>query len=530
MGTFNFTLPNGKPFEIKGPPGLSLEQAKAVFDKQAETGSLVGIKPGGVLSAATQAAQGLPGAQALLAQAQSGITGALGAGIPGAVGDIGSLTKSLGAAGGALAGSLNGIAPGLSGAVGVGAAKDALTSVSTLGATASSAITNINKTIAGTALTDPVNIADFAKQAPALTAIQPLTQPETTGLLAQAKKLVNQGADVLSSEKGLGAFGLGADQLEKAGILKPGMSKFVKSGASTLANMLKSPAAFTGKDGIKSADDLLASLPKQELIQQDLMKQGLDGLKALGVPPLALSAVGAAGAALNSAISPEQAANFLKGIPVVGDNLAEKFTANTRDGAFATILAKDKIPPAFKAEVTPAPAGDTVNRDTVNAASARVVGNPKVPEPNYGPSQPIRSIAEQNAELKSAFDEVVRSLESIESKSVRVEANLSALEMQATVTETEFDAINSEFEGLRFQYLAQSRSFARVRETFDSSVPAVQLTNRKIAIKVQLTTTELASTLVDYKNRIAELSKKREGPAPVGAAVPEPTPTPTDEI
>jgi len=268
----------------------------------------------------------------------------------------------------------------------------------------------------------------------------------------------------------------------------------------------------------------------QELIQQDLMKKGLEGLKALGVPPLALSAVGAAGAALNSAVSPEQAANFLKGIPVVGENLAEKFTANTRDGAFATILAKDKIPPVFKAEVTPEPAADTVNRDTVNAASARVVGNPKVPEPNYGPSQPIRSIAEQNAELKSAFDEVLRSLESIESKSVRVEANLSALEMQATITETEFNAINSEFEGLRFQYLAQSRSFARVRETFDSSVPAVQLTNRKVAIKVQLTTTELASTLVSYKDRIAELSKKREGIAPTGAAVPAPTPTPTDEI
>ena len=70
MGTFNFTLPNGKPFEIKGPPGLSLEQAKAIFDKQAETGSLVGIKPGEVLSAATQAAQGLASAQSILAQAQ----------------------------------------------------------------------------------------------------------------------------------------------------------------------------------------------------------------------------------------------------------------------------------------------------------------------------------------------------------------------------------------------------------------------------------------------------------------------------
>jgi hypothetical protein len=511
MSTFNFTLPNGKPFELKGPPGFSFDQAKAVFDKQAATGSLVGMKPGESLSVSTQAAQGLPGAQSILTQAQSGIIGALGADIPGAAGAVGSSSKDLGAAGGALKGSVAGTAPGLTGAVGVGAAANAASSISTSGEGFITAVNTINKNIAGTALTDPVNIADFAKQPPALTAIAPLTQGETTGVLAQAKKLVNQDANTLSSEKGLGSFGLDADQLEKAGVLKPGMSKFVKSGASNLANLLKSPAAFTGKDGIKSSQDLLANPPKQELIQQDLMKQGLAGLKALGVPPLALSAVGAAGAALNSAVSPEQAANFLKGVPVVGDKLAEKFAANTRDGAFAATLSKDKIPAPFKAETTPEPAAETVNRDTLNAATARVVGNPKVPEPNYGPSQPIRSIAEQNAELKSAFDEVVRSLESIESKSVRVETNLSTLEMQATITETEFNAINSEFEGLRFQYLAQSGSFARVRETFNSSVPAVQLTNRKVSIKVQTTVTELASTLVDYKDRIAQLSKKREG-------------------
>jgi hypothetical protein len=500
MSVFNFTSPDGKPFEVKGPPGLTLDQAKAVFDKQAETGSLVGIKPGEILSSATQASQGLPGAQSSLSQAQAGFSG-----------NTGSLTQALGAAGGALGGSLNGIAPGVSGAVGSAASADALLSEATSGSGAAVAIGTVNKTIADTPLTDPVNIADFAKQAPALTAIEPMTQAETTGVLAQAKKLVSQGADVLSSEKGLGAFGFGADQLEKAGVLKPGMSKFVKSGASTLANLLKSPAAFTGKDGIKSADDLLANPPKQELIQQDLMKQGLAGLKALGVPPLALSAVGAAGAALNSAVSPEQAANFLKGVPVVGDKLAEKFTANTRDGAFAATLSKDKIPAAFKAEVTPEPAADTVNRDTVNAASARVVGNPKVPEPNYGPAKPTRSVAEQNAELAATYAEITRSLESVESRSIDVESSLTVLESRETVTEAELNEINAKFNGLRFLYLAQSNVFAKARERFDAAPPAVQLTNRKSAITVNKSIMELASTLVDYQTRIAELSKKLEG-------------------
>jgi len=513
MGTFKFTLPNGKPFEVKGPPGLTADQAKAIFDKQAASGSLVGIKPGEVLSAATQSAQGLASAQALVSQAQSGIVGALGADIPGAAGAIGSISGDLGAAGGAVRGSLAGTAPGLTGAVGVGAAVDAASSVSTSGPGAATAIGTINKNIAGQALTDPINIADFAKQAPALTAIQPMTQAETTGVLAQAKKLVNQGADVLSTEKGLGAFGLGAVQLEKAGVLKPGMSKFVVSGAASLANLLKSPAAYTGKDGIKSADDLLASPPKQELIQQDLMKNGLAGLNALGVSPLALSAAGAAGAALNSAVSPEQAANFLKGVPVVGNKLAEKFTANTRDGAFAAKLAKDKIPPAFKAEITPVPSADTVNRDTVNAASTRVVGNPKVPEPNYGPAVPNPGRdAEITAEIQRLATEIADLAAETNQKLTALDANISALESRQTITDAQWEAVNAERTAIVKGYnLVVPPLNAKLVETFNSASEDTRKAYLPLVTRIRNSLQELVRIAVSAKNRVNELSKKREG-------------------
>jgi hypothetical protein len=406
----------------------------------------------------------------------------------------------------------------VSGAVGIGAAKDALASVSTLGAGASSAITTINKTIAGAPLTDPLNIADFAKQAPALTAIEPLTQAETTGVLAQAKKLVNQGADVLSSEKGIGAFGFGADQLEKAGVLKPGMSKFVKSGASSLANLLKSPAAFTGKDGIKSSGDLLSNLPKQELIQQDLMKQGLAGLKALGVPPLALSAVGAAGAALNSAVSPEQAANFLKGVPVVGDRLAEKFTANTRDGAFAATLAKDKIPPAFKAEVTPEPAADTVNRDTVNAASARVVGNPKVPEPNYGPTKPNPGAdALFEAAIKEQATAIAEILATTEREIATLSANLSSLEARETITDAQWEAADAERQAIRDKYNSTGAiAIGTLRETYNSASTAVKTAYKPVLDRITKTAQSIVFEAVQAKSRLNQLAKKRQGVPPPG--------------
>jgi hypothetical protein len=103
MAQFSFTSSDGKLFSIKGPQGLTREQAEAVFKKQDTTGSLVGFQPGDSLSAASQAADGLASAQGALSQAQSGLAGALDN--VGSVASIGSISTALGAAGGALGGS-----------------------------------------------------------------------------------------------------------------------------------------------------------------------------------------------------------------------------------------------------------------------------------------------------------------------------------------------------------------------------------------------------------------------------------------
>jgi len=563
MSTFKFTLPNGKPFEIKGPPGLSLEQAKAIFDKQAATGSLVGIKPGEVLSAATQAAQGLPGAQALIAQAQSGIVGALGAGIPGAAGAIGSLSKAAGAAGGALNGSLSGVAAGLTGAVGAavtdfaGSATGALGNLSkigipsassltssltgalgsgksltavagSIGATASTAIGTINKTLTS-AVTDPINIADFAKEIPALTSIGSMNEGVTTGVLAQAKKLVGQASDALTVEKGLGAFGFGAEQLEKAGVLKPGVSKLLAGGAASITSLLKSPAAFTGKDGIKSAADLLNNPQKQAAIQQDLMAQGVSGLKALGVPTDLLSPQGLAGTALNAAKSIPGAEAFLKGLPIPDDPvgaLSAAFNANVRDGAFAANLSQAKIPPAFKAIVTPVPAADTVNRDTVNAASARVVGNPKVPEPNYGPVKPNPGRdAEITAEITRLATEIADLAAKTNGQLTALDANISALESQQTITDAQWEAVSAErisiSKGYNPTVVPLNASFI---ETFNSASEDTRQAYQPVATRIRNALQEIVTIAVAAKNRVNELSKKREGIAPTGGAVPAPPP------
>jgi hypothetical protein len=513
---------SAKTFAIKGPPGLTREQAFAIFKKQADTGSLVGFKPGETLSAATQAADGLAGAQALVAQAQSGVTGSLNVGsftsslsasgvdlatgripsvdaafarggVNGGAGAfnsvLGSVASGLGASGGALSGSLAGIAPGLTAAVG-----PAVTSVTrSLGGTAGSSqlgaalvgaagiqgsvavtsIQTINKTISGSTVTSPINTADFTKiagginPAGALAGLGPMSVPEVNGVLAQAKNLVNQAGSVLSNTKGLGSFGLDAGQLETAGYVKPGTKALLAAGTNVFADVIKSPAVWTGKDGIKSAADLLKNVPKQSQIQQDLMAKGVAGLAAVGVPVKNLSSQGLAGMALNAAKDLPSAEAFAKGLPIPGDatgSVQAAFSSAVRDGAFAVNLVQTKIPAEFKQQDIPIPAANTVNRATVDAASTRVIGNDKVPTPNYGPTETkIENQADAEDYADKALIYINQYLNPAGRALFQIDAKLSALENQQTISPDTFSAIDSEYQQVRTTFNSSARVEAGVQ-------------------------------------------------------------------
>jgi len=568
---------SAKTFSIKGPPGLTREQAFAIFKKQADTGGLVGFKPGEVLSAATQAADGLAGAQAMVSQAQSGVTGSLNVGsftsslsasgvdlatgrIPsidsafakgGVNGGAGALTSvlgstagGLGAAGGALNGSLAGIAPGLTAAVGpavtsvtgslggiagssqLGAALVGAAAVQ--GSVAVTSIQTINKTISGLAVTSPINTADFTKiaggitPAGALAALGPMSVPEVNGVLAQAKNLVNQGSSVLSNTKGLGSFGLDAGQLETAGYVKPGTRALLAAGTSVFADVIKSPAVWTGKDGIKSAADLLNNVPKQSQIQQDLMTKGVAGLAAVGIPVKNLSSQGLAGMALNAAKDLPSAEAFAKGLPIPGDatgSVQAAFSSAVRDGAFAVNLVQTKIPAEFKQQDIPEPAANTVNRATLDAASTRVIGDDKVPPPNYGPTE---TKIENQADVEDYADKAVIYINQYLNPAGRalfqLDAKLSALENQQTITPAEFSAVDNEYQQIRdtfnssvrveasVQYLEAFNKLTRVQRGNVNQLP----TGPK---NVQAKQALLIENSNKTRQRITQLKLKIEGPS-----------------
>jgi len=553
------TAPDGsaKTFEIKGPPGLTREQAFEIFKKQANAGGLVGFKSGDVLSAATQAADGLPGAQAIVAQAQSGVNGSLNvggfasslsaAGVDLATGRIssvdaafakgginggagafssvlGGVASGLGAAGGALGGSLAGTAAGLTALVGpavsaLGTAGSALVGAAAkAGSVATTALQTINSALTRTPVgPNTINVADFAKTIPAVNAIGPMDSAQVTGVLAQAKNLVGQSASTISNAKGIGEFGLNIQQLETAGYVKPGISNLLAQGASSIVAVAKSPSIWTGKGGIQGLSGLLASPSTQGLIQQDLMTKGVAGLGAVGIPVKNLSAQGLAGMSLNAAKSLPNAEAFAKGLPIPGDAtgaVKASYDTAVRDGAFAVNLVSTKIPNAFKDTAIPVPATDTVSRATVDAASSRIAGNEKIPPVNYGPPAPVAASAVET-QLVALQASLVKVANLVNARAV-ILANLNekvtALENQQTITQNEWAAVDAEYGANRTSYNAvvvpAIGEYISARENADIRVRQVTAGDFRVLDEGILTVLERSKSL---KERIRLLQFKIEG-------------------
>ena len=322
MAQFSFTGPDGKKFSIKGPESLTEAQALEIFNKQADTGALVGLKPGDLLNSAQQALGGVKGA---LGSALSSLTGG-----------------------------------------------------------ASTAVSGIASSLTSGLLGAPINLGDLAKSTQGVASMAGLSPQAVTAGLSSVQNLVNQPASILSDAKGLGSFGLDIKQLEVGGFVKPGTSNLLDQAGATVSKILKSPTVWTGKAGISSAKHMLDNPPLQSLTQQNLMSTGLSGLGSLGVPTDALNPQAAIGAALNAAKSIPGAAAWAKGVSLPTD-IKSAFDSTAVAGAFGVNLSDLKANAPMLAEEKIKGSLDTVNRDTLNAATQRLLGGAKIPKLSYAP-------------------------------------------------------------------------------------------------------------------------------------------------
>jgi hypothetical protein len=380
-----------KQFTIEGPATLTREQAQAIFEKQVKTGALTGFKAGDVLSAATQAAAGLAGAQAQLA-------------------------------GG----------------------------ISSLGSVVSKAIGGVTSAVTNLPVLNGINPGDFAKQLPGLSSIGSLSASQLTGTLAQAGKLTGQPSDMLTNAVGLGNFGLDASQLETAGYVKPGTAaKYLSTGQNSLTSVLKSPSVWTGKDGINQVENLLTNTAAQSKIQQGLMATGVAQLSALGLPTDKLSPQLLSGVSLNAAKSVTDTLAWAKGASGLPASITASFDQVTKDGAFAVNLVDEKIGNEALNIKSITGSSNTINRSTLNAALGRVVGNEKIPKLSYSggvfdeaATLALKTISQNIAITESKanniFSEDLKS-DTVDSR----EARITALKNEATAALTSLQALRS---------------------------------------------------------------------------------------
>lgn len=354
-----------KTFEVNGPPGMTREQAFEIFKKQADTGGLTGFSPGDVLSAQTQAADGLASAKAEVSQGLAGFPGtdrgvqnqfvsiAESAKQSLAAGTTGNLQSKIGSAGSILQQT--------SGKIG---------------------------SLFGQPVSNGIDTADFAKTAAALVPMNGLGTTDVRATMASVGTATGQNFSQFTNSVGVGKYGLDATQLESAGLLKPGTaSTFLSSGTNDLTTVLKSPAVWTGKGGINNIDSLLSNPAAQNLTQQNLMSSGLASASALGVPLNSLNPKELGGVASVFSKDAAAGASWIKG-QLPADKQAD-FDAKFKDAQFAIGSADEKFNDAMLQQALPGEATDTVNRETLTAAVGRVFGNGKIPPIDYnGPPQP----------------------------------------------------------------------------------------------------------------------------------------------
>jgi hypothetical protein len=413
MSKFLLTDSTGQTFEINAPDGTTLEQAKAILEQQQRSGSLVGLSRGNVLSARTQVEGGLAAAVSQLEPPKFSLK---------RLASLSSITPTTRTASTA---APTGIVQDLQsgGIFGVD-------SESRLGAVQRASLINQTFAVGSTVVSDtqqstpgrlnrlqpaeiqtivreqlistdldltavpinnPISAADYVQQPPPSFGLGPLSPSDLQGLMAQTAATTAQPINSVSVEQGVGKFGLTIDKLESTGYIKPGTAVAYKlnpepNTTEKLQSFL-TPSAFTGKNSVNNLPDILDDVNAQNKIQGDVLKQSFSQLTSTGLINQVPDTLQLAAALQTAAtFDIKTAEGLIKGLDV--KNIAEvKSVARAAEFAksfsakFAGLLSSGS---AIESGIKrPQGSVNTVNRSTVNASIAAVIGNPKIPTPTF---------------------------------------------------------------------------------------------------------------------------------------------------
>ena len=345
VSIFKFTNSAGAAFEVQAPAGTTYDQALAVFNQQLNTGGLTGVPVGGLVNAVTQTEGGLATAASQITPQSAALADQIGNNI--------KLPNQIG------------VPP-------------------------------------PTAIT----VSEFLNTSVSSQTVGSVSTAQVQGLVATTAAVVNQPANVVTATSGLGTYGLTADQLQTAGLIKPGIADQVKQDPANAVSILSSPTSWTGKQGATDIQTILNDVNLQTATQQNLMSNSYEQLKQNGtlngnesandVGPLVNAATKYGVEPTTQWLNNKAPANITTQISnfVNSSTYGSTFGVKNQNiavgiGALSlgVVIAKGYV--------------NTVNRQSLNQATTAVIGNPKIPSPNFpsagGSTNRISDSAAQSA-------------------------------------------------------------------------------------------------------------------------------------
>lgn len=239
MSKFTFIMPNGQLFTLNGPADATQAQAEKIYLEQLSAGALVGLRPGDILENPKVKIE-----KFTLSRLDRGTAG---------VADLPLL-------------AINN--------------NEVISALPSLG--------NVQ-------VANGITTSNFVSTTPTTNTVGPLTSTQLQSLAAQIAVSVNQPANTITQDKGVGKYGLNCTQLENAGYVKPGTAcRFLGQKSSpgnpvesqpnpdNFVSVMHSPTIWTGKDNVTTVTDLLANSTLQDNVQQQLMKSSYNQLVQTG--------------------------------------------------------------------------------------------------------------------------------------------------------------------------------------------------------------------------------------------------------
>jgi hypothetical protein len=367
MSQFKYTLPSGKKFIVNGPDGATQLQADKIFYEQVAAGSLIGYQPGDTLTNPQIEFQkfGLSRLDRGTAGVEDNIILAAITGLP---------------------------------------------------------IVVANPKLIAVPVTEPITQVDVGVVSRGLkpTPVGPLTPTEVEAIEAQKINIVEQDYRVITREKGIGKYGFNCIQLEKTGYVKPSTSQIflgvISENQPNPANfvlVMQSPSIWTGKNGVIALQNILDNEQLQNQIYNELMLLGYQALVANGTivernttavdTTVSVEYIDASpfadvsttvtngiledsGALINLAATygPEAAASWASGQSVPDISLMNSLAKSSQGAINFALNFLSGLVTGVKSAVGYA---NTINRDTVDGAVSRILGNPKIQSPTYAPPQ-----------------------------------------------------------------------------------------------------------------------------------------------